>query len=169
MRKMPGNDVVQRAVVNIKPVFAQDFPEGPLKTQLEALIDIRALLKLAEVEITSTTYYILKDDNKTAARVVVESLQDSVRENGDPENALASTTYVHLKPVIGHTKQAHNLQQYFEEKGLNLTEDNLYLKALTSSGKQPGGYSSKLNFSLDPQMRSDEAAKIILRFLYIVN
>lgn len=168
LRELPGNNIVQRTVISSQPVYAQDFPESPLKTRLEPLLDIRALLKLVDVELNTTTYHILNDDEKTVAWVTFESLQGDVTGNGDTKNGSTLTTHIHLKPVKGYAKYAKSLQRHFETIDLTRTEDNLYLAALTSTGKQPGDYSSKLRFRLDPQMRSDEATKIVLRFLYQV-
>jgi len=43
--------------------------------------------------------------------------------------------------------------------------DDIYFKALAVVDKKPGSYTAKVNIQLDPDMRSDKAAKAILSFL----
>jgi len=71
-----------------------------------------------------------------------------------------------LEPVRGYSKQFQRIARRFEQAGLTVsTEDEIYFKGLKASDKTPGSYSSKLAFQLDPAVRADEAAKVILRFL----
>ncbi|MGB3096734.1 MAG: CHAD domain-containing protein, partial [Candidatus Deferrimicrobiaceae bacterium] len=53
-----------------------------------------------------------------------------------------------------------------EEAGFTANgKEDIYFEALKAADKKPGDYSSKVTIRLDPGMRSDEAAKIIMRFL----
>ena len=75
-------------------------------------------------------------------------------------------TYLWLQPVKGYTKDCQNITKHLEKAGFTaLKKEDIYFKAMEAAGKSPGSYSSKLKIQLDPAMRSDEATKIILRYL----
>jgi CHAD domain-containing protein len=69
-------------------------------------------------------------------------------------------------PVRGYPKNFRNLANHFAEAGCEyITESDIYMQILGAAGTKPGDYSSKLEIKLEPDMRSDEAVKRILRFL----
>ncbi len=153
--ELPNLDIVQRVMVKKQPGFARDFPKSPLKDQIEPLLEVRALLKLTDVEITFSTYKILNDDDKTVARLIFKlHCFDRTKNHQTP--------HVYLVPLKGYAKYAQNLQQQLEVMGFAPVDNDLFETTMALSGKLPGDYSTKLKFQLDPQMRSDEAAKVIL-------
>ena len=52
--------------------------------------------------------------------------------------------------------------------GINQVTKPVYFLALAAIGKEPGDYSSKLSFSLQPEMTAREATRTILQFLSCV-
>ena len=54
--RLSDHKIVQRAGVMSLPTFAWDFPNGGLKTLLAPILEVRALLKLAEIDSKSTIY-----------------------------------------------------------------------------------------------------------------
>jgi CHAD domain-containing protein len=161
LRKLDKTDIMHSARISSLPVFIRDFPAGELKEQLAPIIKIRALLKLVEVHSRSRPYRILNPDEKTVARLVYEEIRPS--RNKD---APALATYLWLKPVRGYPKYSHNLAKQLEEAGLSISKkEDIFFKALELVDKKPGSYSAKVNIQLDPDMRADEATKVILRFL----
>jgi len=161
LRKLAKSEAKHTIDITSLPVFIWDFPDGQLKRRLAPIIKMRALLKLVELYSQSTTYRILNRDEKTVVRLAYEEIRLS-RDKGRP----ALGTYLWLKPVKGYPKYSRNLAKQFEEAGLTIRkEEDIYLTALEAVGKKPGSYSAKINIKLDPDMRSDEATKIILRIL----
>lgn len=161
LRKLFDSATMHSVGVTSPPVFVWDFPDGELKEQLAPIIKMRALLKLAEVYSRAVPYRILNQDEKTVARLVYEEIRSS-RDKDAP----ALTTYLWLKPVKGYPKHSQNLRKLLEKAGLTEGKiEDVYFEALRVADKTPGNYSTKLNIQLDPDMRSDEATKIILRFL----
>lgn len=71
-----------------------------------------------------------------------------------------------MNPVKGYAKHSRILVQRLAAAGLTIpNKEEMFYTALAFEDKKPGSYSAKVNVQLDPDMRSDEAAKAILRFL----
>jgi CHAD domain-containing protein len=165
-----GGDLLLRSLANGEvlstssptPIkLARDLPDSVLKSRLQPIIKARALLKLAESRAYSSTYRILNKDEKTVARLIFTELF-AIPDN----NAPALAAYLILRPVRGYPKFARQLAKRLgkSEQTLSLISDG-YRRTLEAAGQTPGSYSSKLNLRLQPKMRSDEATKIILRWL----
>jgi CHAD domain-containing protein len=159
LSQLSNGDVTQPVKITKPPVFIKDLPDSVLKEQLASIIEMRALLKLAEVYLQSTPYRILNQDEKTVVQLINEAISPSSEE----EPALA--THLWVKPVRGYPKHVRELTSQLKEMGCTPVEKDVYFLALDSVGKKPGDYSAKLDVQLAPEMRSDEAAKILLRFL----
>ena len=161
LRKLAADQILYRVEIASLPVFIWDFPESELKSQLAPIIKMRALLRLAEVQSRSVSYRILNADQKTVARLAYEEFRPLNRKNKP-----AVVNHVWLKPVKGYPRYMRALAKKFQEAGLEINkEEELYFRAMEAAGKKPGDYSTKVNVQLNPQMRSDQATKVILRFL----
>ncbi|MBU0699139.1 MAG: CHAD domain-containing protein, partial [Proteobacteria bacterium] len=161
LRELFNSAIICGAEMTSRPVFIWDFPDSELKKMLAPIIKMRALFKLAEIYSRSTPYRILNPDEKTVARLVYEEIRPSPETDAPVLNA-----QLWLQSVRGYPRYSQDLAKRFEDAGLepNKKED-IYFKALEAAHKNPGSYSSKLNIQLSEKMRSDQAAKIILRFL----
>jgi len=161
LRNLAQDEILHRAEVTYLPVFIWDFPDGELKRQLAPIIKMRALLRLVEVQSRSVPYRILNPDEKTVARLAFEEFRAGRRKN-----KTTVVTHLWLKPVRGYPKYLRTLAKQFQEAGLKIsTAEDVFFKVLEVVDKKPGDYSAKLNIQLDPNMCSDQATKIILRFL----
>ena len=161
LRKLSERQILYSVPATSVPVFVREFPSGRFKEQLAAVVDVRALSKLAEIQSRSMPYRLLDREGKTVVRLVYEEIRSS-----RSKKAPALAAHLWLEPVRGYSKHAQRTALKFEQAGLTVnTEDDIYFKGLKASDKTPGSYSSKLAFQLDPAMRADEAAKVILRFL----
>jgi len=162
LRRLNKGDVLHRLEFSRPPVFIRDFPEGDLKDRLAPIVKMRALLKLVDVYSRSRTFRILNADEKTVVRLVVEEIR-LPRSRSHP----TACRHLWLKPVKGYPGHARNLADSIKEAGLTIgTEKESFVNMLAAAGHHPGGYSSKVDVQLDPAMRSDQAAKVILRFLF---
>lgn len=143
------------------PVFIRQFPESKLKEQLASIIETRALLRLVELRSRSASYSILNQDEKTVLRLVQEEIRHSRKKN-----APALSTHLLIKPVKGYPEYARKIAKQLEDSGIAAgIEDEIFYKGMEAAGKKPGSYSTKLDIKLDPAMSSEDAAKVILRFL----
>lgn len=163
LRRLPDGSKIASAICDSQPRFAWDLPDGTLKDELLPILEVRALLKLAEIDVHNKIYHILNKDQKTVARIA----HTQVEERSKP----ASYTCAHmsLKPVRGYPKYARLISKYLVGFGeISFKWEDIYNLALLAGGKEPGSYSSKIDIQLDPEMPSAEATKIILRSLYNV-
>jgi CHAD domain-containing protein len=161
LHQLPHLTPLYRAKITTHPVFLADVPEGELKAELAPIIEMRALMQLAEICSESTAYRVLNSDEKTVERLFYENIRTA-----DPTEALNVSTHLCVQPIRGYPKHYRKLTRRLVEMGcVPIEAGALYVTILEAFGKEPGDYSSKLNLQLDPEMRADEAAKVILRFL----
>jgi CHAD domain-containing protein len=161
LRKLFDGAVLHSVNLVSPPVFPSDLPGGELKKRLAPVVKVRALGKLADIYSRKTPYRILSRGKKPVARLVHEEY----RLSRDKE-APALAAYLWWKPGKDSSRSSRNLEKRLEEAGFTaIGKEDIYLKALKAAEKKPGDYSSKVAIRLDPDMRSDEAAKIIMRFL----
>lgn len=162
LRKLQGRTILHSVEVSSPPVFSSDFPDSDLKGKLAPIITARALEKLAEVDTRSTTYRLLTRDGEMAARLVCEESR-LAGDDGSP----AFWTSFRLRPVGGEGRGS--IPAVREPWEINGPPEghigNFYREALKAAGRNPGDYSTKVTIPSDPAMRSDDAARIILRFL----
>ena len=164
LRKLSKSEVIHSSKITSPPVFIWEFPDSGLKEQLTPIIGVRALLKLVEVQSRSMPYSLLDQEGKTVVRLSYEEIRSSRKKD-----ASVLATHLWLQPLKGYPKHALKIVQRFEDAGLTInTEDDIYFKGLKTVDKTPGSYSSKIKIQLDPDMRADEATKVILRFLLYV-
>lgn len=161
LRKLFQTEIVHSHEFSALPVFIADFPAGALKEVLTPIIKARALLRLVEVYGRSRLNRILNPDNKTVARLIYEEFRLS-----SGENAPALTAHIGAGSVKGYPKYCRHLTQRLQQTGFKICREDVYFKALESVDKKPGDYSAKINLKLDPAMPSEEATKVILRFLW---
>ena len=153
--------IVGRTKVRSFPSFVREFPDGDLKTLLAPILDVRALLKLAEIHSKTAIYRILNQEEKTVARLNYEEIRlaNQVRES-------ALSSHLCIEPVRGYPRYYRTAVKRLRKMGsVQIKPEALYFNVLKKVNKTPGDYSSKLRLQLEPDMRSDEAAKVILRFL----
>jgi len=161
LRKLSRSEIIHSVKVTSPPVYVWDFPESKLKENLTSIIWPRALLMLVHLQSRSIPYSLLDREGKTVVSLAYEEIRSS-----PGKNAPVIVNHLWLQPVKGYDKHARKILQRFRNAGLTLnTEDDIYFKGLESADKKPGSYSSKVKIQLEPNMRSDDATKIILRFL----
>ena len=160
LRDFNGQRLV-RARPGSKAAYAWDLPEGRLREIISPIIEMRALLELAVLEISTYPFRMLNQDQKTVARVALQLIRLPDRS---PDGQQFS--YARLSPVRGYPRHARRLESGLQESGAAPSSAaDMYFSSLEASGRSPGDYSAKLKFQLDPDMRADEATKVILRFL----
>jgi len=160
LRKLFQTEIVHSHEFSALPAFINDFPDGGIKEALTPIIKARTLLRLVEVYGRSTPYRILNPDKKTVVRLIYEEFRLSP-EKDTP----ALATFFSAESVKGYPKYYRNLTQRLQQAGFKISQEDIYFKALESVDKKPGSYSAKITLNLDPDMRSDETTKVILRFL----
>ena len=146
------------------PVFAGDFPTGAFRDALSDLIDMRRLLPLVEVELHRQTLCILDSEDKTVVRITLE--HGTARAPGSRGPKKPIPPMLRIDPVRGYRSAVSDLVRFAEQQPQLRRRDCEALElALTAMGRRTNDYSSELKLELQPQLRSDEAMRRILRSL----
>ncbi|MCG3208916.1 MAG: hypothetical protein FOGNACKC_02529 [Anaerolineae bacterium] len=158
LRKLNSHQIIHQQAGLPAPKFAADLPPGPLKLLLAPVIEMRALLPRASVQVQTEVFAILNRDQKTVVRLAFEKLfrPEQPNDNG-------SWPQLWLLPVRGYPGPAEKLAAALPDLGLEAVEQpDMLLLALEQAGQTPGDYSTRLDVQLPSAARSDEAAKAIL-------
>ena len=161
-RFLQGEDRNPGLKLDTPPRFARDLPQGPLREQLEPLLEMRELVPIFRIRSRVTGLRILNRDEKTVAWLKIEE-NTLPRQRGIRSGKLDNRAVI--IPVRGFTKPGKALAKRLQQQGLTPAEDDLMLSVLAMLGEKPGNYSSKLDLKLDPAMRTDQAGKVILQRL----
>jgi len=141
------------------PGFAAGLPPGQLRQELDDLLGLRALLPVATIETHSLTSRWVDKEGKTRLRLYLE--HHRLVQPGGKRSTLCKR--IRVVPLQGYEKNAKRVISVLEkELELCPQEQDLLNLALTSMHKIPGGYSSKLNIPLEPELRADAAMRRIL-------
>jgi len=161
LRELNKREIIHSIEISTPPVFIWEFPNSELKNHLAPIIDVRALLRLFEIQYRSIHYRILNQSEKTVLRLSNEEIRSS-----RDRNALPLAAHLWLLPVKGYRKYYRGIAKRFEEAGLRIIkEDTIYSKGLEAVNKKPGSYSTKVDIQLYPDMRADHATRSILKYL----
>ncbi|WP_319407959.1 CHAD domain-containing protein [uncultured Desulfosarcina sp.] len=141
-----------------KPLrFHWDFPETDLSKYLKDVLEMRALLPFGVVTRQWIHCDLLNNDEKTVARLALETYT----VNG----GVQAVHQCRVIPVRGYPKPVKRIADRLKQLGLKPAEQSPFLTLLERKGHSPGGYSSKIKVSLQPEMRAAEAIRCILKNL----
>jgi CHAD domain-containing protein len=141
------------------PDFPQDLSQGALRERLLAVLEMRVLLPMVQINQQHYCLRILDDEEKTVARVILQKNQFSAvkgRLKGDLDGRLV------VQPLKGYEADFLKLKQQLTSLKLNPSKQSLYEDGLLGIGRKPGDYSSKLNFRLDPDAPAHVTARQIM-------
>jgi CHAD domain-containing protein len=140
-------------------MLAAELQPGPLRDALLPVIDVRALLPLAEVSFHEHRLRILDSERKTVVRASIE--QPTLARSG-----AALRARVRLVALRGYDRELERVQVALErELALEPSPMSLVDEAVSALGGQPGGLSSKVAVELRFGQPADEAAVAVLRRL----
>ncbi len=142
------------------PRFWWEFPEGPFRTILESIVDVRALLKMADFKKDIRVWRLLNQDEKTVAKIELELI--TTDGSGD---AAAVDRICKLVPIRGYQKALRTAEKQLLFAGMQSVGDDYIVGVLQKADVAPGVYSSKPNLQLDPQEKTCEAIRLILAHL----
>jgi CHAD domain-containing protein len=140
-------------------MLAADLEPGPLRDALLPVIDVRALLPLAEVRVHEHRLRILDAERKTVVRASIE--QPALVGSG-----AALRARVRLSALRGYDRELARVRGALErELGLEASPLSLVDEAVAALGGKPGGVSSKVAVELHFGEPADVAAVAVLRRL----
>jgi CHAD domain-containing protein len=148
-----------QAAVRVAYPLDRVVPAGPMRSLLEPVVEMRALLPVATQRFVVRSYRVLNDDDKTVARVVVEH----------PVGSGTSSTMgsrVSIVAARGYSAEATATARVIAKvPGLTPSDQSLLAQALTATSRTAGDYSSKLDIALSRGMPTEYAVRRIMRAL----
>lgn len=143
-------------------IFTGDLPAGRLREQVAPLVDVRALTPIARTRSQMLGLRMLNGDDKTIARLIVESCT----AQGPGRGLTKLHSRVHVLAVRGYENAAERLKQQLETQvGLVKAPAPLHDEAVAVAGGTPGGLPATLDLPLRPTQRADAAAVQVLQRL----
>jgi CHAD domain-containing protein len=144
-------------------MLAADLQPGPLRDALSPLIDVRALLPLAELQIKERRLRILDAERKTVVRA-------SIEEATLGQSGAELRRRVRLVALRGYDRELERVRGVLaRELRLEPSPLSLIDEAVTALGGKPGGVSSKVAVQLHFGQRADAAAIAVLgRLLEVI-
>jgi CHAD domain-containing protein len=162
LRALNSGKPLAREWLARRPAFIDDLPPGRLRDKMAPVLEMRELQPLARVRSRVRNLRLLNKEDKTVARVQIEESSLQTRK-GARARHLAGR--VILLPVRGYLKPAAQITEQLEAMQLEADTQDPLVTVLSEAGLTPGDYSSKLNLQLEPDMRADQATRIILHRL----
>lgn len=145
------------------PAFARDLPPGPIRDQLEPLLEMRRLLPIVELEQRQQVLHVMDEEEKTVVRLVLR--QAWAGRPGENER-IPLPVALEVRRLRGYDREYEALAEFLRtELGLVSSEWDDFRASLAAIGRKPGDYTSKLRLHLDPSARADESLASILRRL----
>jgi CHAD domain-containing protein len=148
-------------------VLVDDLPPGPLHDRLAPIVEMRALLPLADVRVETQQVQVLNADDKTVVRLTLATPavlghpaargQDGVRVPLAPR--------VEVAGVLGYPKPLTRLTAALRrgpKGGLTEAPASLADEAIRALGHDPDGIRTKVRVDLRPDQRTDRAAVAVL-------
>jgi CHAD domain-containing protein len=150
-----------QAAVRVPYPLDRVVPEGPMRSLLEPVVEMRALLPLATQRFAVRSYRVLNDDDKTVARVVIEHPIGA--RAGLPSGISSRVSVVGSRGYA--TEAAAAARVIAKIPGLTPSGQSMLAQALTATGRTAGDYSSKLDIALRRGMPTESAVREIMRAL----
>jgi CHAD domain-containing protein len=141
----------------------RDLPAGPLRERLAPIVEMRALLPLANVKVGAQLVRVLNADDKTVARVSLAS-PIALIDAGDA-GAVPLTPRVDVSGVLGYPKPLGRVTAAVRrgpKGGLVDAPASLADEAIAAVGGDPEGIRTKVRIDLRPDERTDRAAIAVL-------
>ncbi len=149
-----------RTPIAESPGFAWNLPEGVLRQALAGVLEMRRLLPLFTIEAGQETWSLLDQRRKTVARLRLERPRCHPA-GGDRTSTDLPIALVAL-PVRGYDREFVVLLESLEDFDLEAADRVEFDLAAEAAGLEPGGYSRRLELNLTPDMRSEDALRVIL-------
>ncbi len=141
-----------------KVFFPRELNDGDLRSILQSITDIRALINIFQIKVIRNQFDVLNKDEKTVLRIHVDRAQVV---GSKPESTLPQVIY--LEEVRGYEKAFSKVSRMLQKSGLQrLGKGNpLFQLALVAIDKKPLAYSSKFTITLEQSATVQETVNAI--------
>jgi CHAD domain-containing protein len=162
LREQAGAAALTADAGRRKRWLVDDLPAGPLRERLAPVIEMRALLPLARVQVDVESLRVRNTDLKTVVRLRLAT-HAALDTDGDPA-PLAPR--LEVTGVLGYPRPlARVVAVLSTEAGLVDAPASLADEAIAASGGDAQGIRTKVRVPLRPDQRTDKAAVAVLRDL----
>jgi CHAD domain-containing protein len=145
-----------------EPLLVRQLEDGPFRTALRPLIDVRALLPVVRVHSRVRALDVLDDEQKTVVRMTIE--EPVVVSSGNRQTPLRPR--VRLAPVRGYDDELEAVRHRLEhELAFKPADQPIVDEAVRAAGGAPSGTPAKVQVPLSGERRADAAAVAVLRRL----
>jgi CHAD domain-containing protein len=142
------------------PAFAWEFPAGPGRDRIGAVLGVRRLLPRVRAEFAGEVLSVLDAAGRVVAEVDIEEGTAGPGDRAGDGNRVAPR--VRLRPREGNPEYYRRIVFLLEsDLGLHPGPCRRFDRAIAAVGVEPGGYSSRLNLTLERSMPVFEAARQI--------
>lgn len=153
-QRKTGKSLIELAMDNA-PVFASDITDKPLRKQLAALLEMRALLPITTLDFQVSRWVILNKKDLPVLHLKLEAYSEFKQR-------------LLLEPVARYGKIAKEAVGFLTQSlALAPANQPVLVSALKSQGRKPADYSSKFTLSLEPSQPADKAIRTIFKQLLI--
>jgi CHAD domain-containing protein len=162
LHEQPGTSALTAKAGGRKRWLVDDLPAGALRDHLAPVVEMRALLPLAQVHVEAQSLSVRNADLKTVVRLRLAT--HAVLDTGGASVPLASR--LEVTGVLGYPKPlARLVSTLAAEAGLVDAPGSMADEAIAASGGDPVGIRTKVRVDLAPDQRTDKAAVAVLRDL----
>jgi CHAD domain-containing protein len=149
LKSFESDLLITHIKLNQVPRFFQQLEQSELRNQLEAILEMRALLPVCTVAYQAYHINIINADKKTILRLIIEEYEQINHR-------------LLLQPIKGYDKETEwVINILISQFGLIANTQPLLITALEQQDKKVDDYSSKPVIRLSPETSADIAVKII--------
>jgi CHAD domain-containing protein len=165
LREHPGRPPLVAEVrrPHRKRYLVGDLPPGPLRERVSPIVEMRALLPLANVRVEAQQVRVLNADDKTVARLTVAT--PAALPDGPLAASVPLTPRVEVAGVLGYPKPLARVSAALRrgpKGGLVDAAAALSDEAIAAAGGDAKGIRTKVRVDLRAQQRTDQAALAVL-------
>jgi CHAD domain-containing protein len=153
LRDMRTYQTHGRTILEVVPAFACDFPPGILKEKLQEIIDVRALLLIAEALYSQYQTWFRNEKHK--------AILQFVREKFDIKQRKETCTIGTVIGIKGYGQSFEQLNKWMKGKKYK----SITYPAYALIAEQKESYSSKIRFHFNLRISSITAVKKIFNVL----
>ena len=135
--------------------FPSSWPAGPLRQQLENRVGLRALMPIAEIDLSTRTLELLNADQKVICRLDLISLFSSA------DQRVPYLRFFHIRPLRGYGQEAATTATQLLALGCTEIEKGPLEQFLVYSGRPPVPFTLRPVFGLRPEEPCREAVRDI--------
>jgi CHAD domain-containing protein len=144
------------------PRFLSEFPEGEMRKELDRLVGIRSLVRVARLSIRQQAVELLNDIEKTIFRFdLTDFFADS--DSGEPFYRLC-----HFRPLRGYEAEATRAIEILRTLGAREISEGPLAIFFREHGSPPRRYTLRPSFDLRPDLPARETARRIIHRMLTV-